>query len=84
MSSFFKRAPFNFSSLNLTNYRKVLINVIIFSFIIIFSSCDVSEKAEKERLDQAFGTAAIIPPSEDMSEFLNTSCEKQEPPHYPF
>lgn len=70
--------------LNLTNYKKTAINVIIISFFLFFSSCDVSEKAEKERLDHAFGQVAIIPPSEENSEFFNTNFERQEPPQYPF
>ena len=50
----------------------------------LFYSCDASEKAEKQRLDNAYRSVSVIPPSEEDSEFFNTRFEKQPAPEYPF
>jgi hypothetical protein len=66
------------------NYKKIIINVIIICFIFILTSCEASEKAEKLRLDNAYKTVSLIPPTQEESEYFQQSFEKQPPPSYPF
>jgi hypothetical protein len=72
------------TSFKLTNYKKVIINVIIFSFLFILVSCEASEKAEKKRYIEEFKTVSLIPVSEKESSFYQTEYKKNKEPDYPF
>lgn len=71
-------------SFKLTNYRKSIINVIIFSFLFVLVSCEASEKAEKKRYIEEYKTVSLIPPSEKDSSFYQTDYKKNKEPSYPF
>jgi len=72
------------TSFKLTNYRKLIINVIIFSFLFTLVSCDVSEKAEKKRYVEEYKTVSVIPTSEENSSYYQTSYTQNPAPTYPF
>lgn len=84
MSSLLKQLSLIKKPYNYLNYKKIKINVITIFFLIILSSCEATEKAEKKRQADAFQTVSLIPPTEEDSEFFQTEYKQNPAPSYPW